>query len=70
MTLFVRGFDIGLKDSIAIRRALERMNNGGPFTLGEISTILAQEFSDDACTAITRQLNRLGAFRRDQSFDI
>lgn len=65
--LFIRGRELSIAETQVIPRAVERMSSGEPFTLEDLSKILADNLTKEACAAVLDELARLGAFRYARS---
>jgi hypothetical protein len=66
--LFIRGRELSIAETQAIPRAVDRMSSGEPFTLADLSKILADNLTKEACGAVLDELVRRGAFRYARSY--
>jgi hypothetical protein len=65
--LFIRGRELSMVETQAIPRAFDRISSGEPFTLKDLSEILADNLTKEACGAVLDKLSQLGAFRYARS---
>ena len=61
--LFIRGRELSIAETQAIPRVVDRISSGEPFTLEDLSEMLADNLTKEACGALLDKLSRLGAFR-------